>query len=82
MFACSSGRNDLDMLVAIIAFVPSMCYQNEYDAINHPCCLPPLFAIFNAILPCEMKGVVKNQFGECKADTVFLYITKIFGVIS
>jgi len=61
--------------------MPGVRNQKQDDTSNHADGLPTLLAVLNAVLPGSMPGVIKNQLGNLKADTVFALVALAFGFI-
>jgi len=55
--------------------------QKQDYAAHHANCLPPLFAVLDAILPCDMQRVIKHELGGFKTDAVFVLTALVFSVI-
>ena|GEM_PF-3925605 len=61
--------------------MPGVRNQKQDNASNHANGLPALLPVLNAVLPGGMPGIIKNQLGNLKADTVFALVALAFGVI-
>jgi len=61
--------------------MPGMGNQQQGDAAGHADGLPSLFAVFDAILPGDVQGVVKNVHGGFKTDAMFASVIPVFNII-
>lgn len=55
--------------------------QQQSHAASHAQRLPPLFAVLDAVLPCDLQGVIEHQPGGLKADAVFAPVALVFDII-
>ena len=62
------------MFHTAICFPPGMRDQEQDNPAYHANGLPPLFAVFNAILSRDMQMVVKHKLGSFKTDAVFTLV--------
>jgi hypothetical protein len=62
-------------------FVPGMRNQKQDYATRHTNCLPPLFAVLSAVLPCDMQRVIKYEFGGLKTNAVLALVALVLTVI-
>src|SRR5689334_6297582 len=73
-------RDDADDFLAIVFLICMSDQQDRYRS-DQSNCLPPLFAIFMAILDAEMVRVFKRPARQFEADAVLLPVGSILSRI-
>ena len=69
------------MLAATFLIEPSVCHEHHHTAGCQAHGLPPLFAVFNAVLPAQVQGIVKHPLRRLKTDAVFCQVAGAFTVV-